>query len=136
MLTSQRKIASVQQLWPLLKVRDVRRSLDFWYDKLGFSVARHAERDGQVFWCRVERPGAAVMHEDAPGDAAGNTAAGPLAAGLCFYFVCDDSDAMHEELTSRGLALAPPTVAYYGMKQLFVVDPDGYELCFENDVST
>jgi hypothetical protein len=43
---------------------------------------------------------------------------------------------MHEELTARGLALAPPTVAYYGMKQLFVVDPDGYELCFENDVST
>jgi hypothetical protein len=41
---------------------------------------------------------------------------------------------MHAELTARGLALQPPENAYYGMRQLFVPDPDGYALCFECEV--
>ena len=55
--------------------------------------------------------------------------------GVCFYFVCDDADAMHAELSSRGLNLERPTVAYYGMTQLFVPEPDGYEVCFESETS-
>jgi glyoxylase I family protein len=51
---------------------------------------------------------------------------------VAFYFVCDDAESMHAELTARGLSLDPPTVAYYGMKQLFVPEPDGYALCFES----
>ena len=40
---------------------------------------------------------------------------------------------MYAELTSRGLRLDPPKVAYYGMKQLFVPEPDGYSICFESE---
>ena len=40
---------------------------------------------------------------------------------------------MHAELSSRGMQLAPPTIAYYGMKQLVVPEPDGYFICFESD---
>ena len=51
--------------------------------------------------------------------------------GVIFYFLCDDADAMYAELSSRGLQLDRPKVAYYGMKQLHVKDPDGFELCFQ-----
>jgi predicted enzyme related to lactoylglutathione lyase len=51
---------------------------------------------------------------------------------VIFYFVCDDADQMHAELTDRGLTLAAPKTAYYGMRQVTVPDPDGYVLCFEN----
>jgi hypothetical protein len=43
---------------------------------------------------------------------------------------------MFAELSSRGLRLDSPTVAFYRMKQLVVPEPDGYELCFEKDLET
>jgi uncharacterized glyoxalase superfamily protein PhnB len=58
--------------------------------------------------------------------------AGGRGRGVGFYFHCDDADAIHAELSTRGLALAAPTVAFYGMKQLYFKDPDGYELCFQS----
>ena len=52
--------------------------------------------------------------------------------GVGFYFICDDADGLYAEWTGRGLTLAPPTIADYGMKQLFVPEPDGYSICFES----
>jgi len=52
--------------------------------------------------------------------------------GVCFYFICDDVDATYAELSARGLELEAPRVASYGMKQLFVPEPDGYAICFES----
>ena len=52
--------------------------------------------------------------------------------GVSFYFVCDDADMMYAELSDRGLQLEPPSAEYYGMKQLFVPEPDGYSICFES----
>jgi uncharacterized glyoxalase superfamily protein PhnB len=40
-------------------------------------------------------------------------------------------DAAYEELRDKGVAVKPPTVARYGMKQLSLRDPDGYGLCFQ-----
>ena len=36
-----------------------------------------------------------------------------------------------ESMDLRGLNIAPPKVAPYGMKQLYPRDPDGYCLCFQ-----
>jgi hypothetical protein len=55
--------------------------------------------------------------------------------GVIFYFVCDDADAIYAELSSRGVQLNPPTIAFYGMKQVFVPEPDGYSICFESPTS-
>lgn len=35
------------------------------------------------------------------------------------------------QLRAHGVDVKPPTVAPYGMKQLYVRDPDGYTLCFQ-----
>jgi len=39
--------------------------------------------------------------------------------------------AMLVHLRSRGIAVNEPKIAHYGMKQLYVSDPDGYNLCFQ-----
>ena len=119
----------IRQLWPLLCVRDIERSVQFYRDRLGFALVGQADAHGKLYWCRLERGGASVMlqqqsKEDGPTNGRGR--------GVMFYFVCDDADAMYAELTARGLQLARPTVAYYGMKQLFVPEPDGYSVCFES----
>ena len=47
------------------------------------------------------------------------------------YFGCPDVDAAYAYLRSRGVATQEPQVAHYGMKQLYLSDPDGYNLCFQ-----
>lgn len=49
----------------------------------------------------------------------------------CLYFSCPDVDAAYQHLRAHGLEVEEPKVAPYGMKQLYVKDPDGYNLCFQ-----
>jgi len=118
-------------LWPLLRVKDMTRSLHFYQQQLGFDlVNKAAGDDGTVFWCRLARGNASFMleqatDEDGPAEGRGR--------GIAFYIICDDVDLLHAELKTRGINLNPPQTAYYGMKQLFVPEPDGYELCFESE---
>ncbi len=55
-------------------------------------------------------------------------------AAASFLFRVHSADGVHAELLANGLKLEPPQVAFYGMKQLYFKDPDGYELCFQNRV--
>jgi uncharacterized glyoxalase superfamily protein PhnB len=47
------------------------------------------------------------------------------------YFGCPDVDGAYEDLRDKGMTVQPPTVAWYGMKQMSLKDPDGYGLCFQ-----
>jgi uncharacterized glyoxalase superfamily protein PhnB len=47
------------------------------------------------------------------------------------YFGCPDVDGVYQHLRANGVTVEPPTVAPYGMKQLYVKDPDGFSLCFQ-----
>jgi hypothetical protein len=49
----------------------------------------------------------------------------------CLYFGCPDPDAAYQYLKTKGIGLEPPVNAYYGMRQLYFHDPDGYSLCFQ-----
>jgi len=126
--------SATRELWPLLFIDDMTRSLAFYVDKLGFELVRDAKgSDGKTFWCRVQRGGVSLMlqtacDEDGPAHLRGK--------GVGFYFICDDTDAVHAELAARGLKLDPPTNAVYGMRQLYFNDPDGYSLCFENEIKS
>jgi uncharacterized glyoxalase superfamily protein PhnB len=123
--------ATIQDLIPLLFVEDMDGSLAFYRDQLGFDVAEKWEPEGKIAWCRLVRGGATLMLQEAceeDGPAAGR------GRGVGFFFHCDDADTVHIELCAKGLLLDPPTTAFYGMKQLFFKDPDGYELCFQSRV--
>jgi uncharacterized glyoxalase superfamily protein PhnB len=132
-MTSMSKSAVVRQLVPLLAVTDLQRSVEFYRDRLGFGLTGQAENEGKMFWCRTARDGSVIMLQEAEEE---DGPAKGFGRGISFYFVCDDADAMYAELTSRGLQLDPPSVAYYGMKQVVVPEPDGYFLCFESAVES
>ena len=52
------------------------------------------------------------------------------------YLRCSDVDALHAELKSRGAAIRQePVTRFYKMREIEVVDPDGYLLCFAQDVA-
>ena len=47
------------------------------------------------------------------------------------YFGCPDVDAAFAYLWAKGVRAKEPQTAFYGMRQLYVSDPDGYTLCFQ-----
>jgi len=122
--------AEIQELVPLLFVEDILRSAAFYQHRLGFEMTMKWEPAGKLAWCRLERGGAALMlqqalpEEDGPAEGRGR--------GVCFYVNCEEAGEMHADLASRGLSVAAPQASFYGMNQLFVKDPDGYELCFQS----
>ncbi|QDV17672.1 Glyoxalase-like domain protein [Gimesia panareensis] len=124
---------AIQELVPLLFVEDVAHSVAFYQDRLGFEITLKWEPEGKLSWCRLERGSAALMLQLACPDEDGTVE--ERCKGVGFFFLCDDAQAMYDELLGKGLELEPPQVAFYGMNQLFLKDPDGYELCFQNQVA-
>ena len=128
-MTQTERVATVRELVPLLFVDDMAQSLEFYRERLGFGLVNQWEPEGKIAWCRLERNGIAIMLQQAceeDGPAAGR------GRGIGFFFNCDDADTMYAELCASGVKLDPPKLAFYGMNQLFLADPDGYELCFQS----
>lgn len=118
-------VDGVRELWPLLSVRDMQRSIRFYRD-LGFEVVGAAEAEGAVYWCRLRRGGACLMLQQFEGATSGHTGDDAL------YVICEDADDIFSELEAKGVDVQRPVVAEYGMKQLLVPEPDGRTLVFES----
>jgi uncharacterized glyoxalase superfamily protein PhnB len=52
-------------------------------------------------------------------------------ADMTIYFGCPDVDGAYRQLRAQGLDVEAPVIQAYGMKQLYVTDPDGFSLCFQ-----
>jgi glyoxylase I family protein len=121
---------------PLLQVFDMPASIRFYRDLLGFEVAATSKPQGEHFdWALLRLNGVELMLNTAYEQDARPQAPDParIAAhdDTCLYFGCPDVDGAYAYLCGRGLALKEPEVAHYGMKQLYLHDPDGYSLCFQ-----
>ena len=128
-------------LCPLLQVFDMPTSLAFYRDALGFEVVQAAPPPGQVTgdefgWVWLRRGGADLMLNTAyDPDAVRPPVPDPARVAAhddtALFIRCPDVDAAYRDLRSRGIAVAEPKVAPYGMKQMAVKDPDGFTLCFQ-----
>lgn len=125
----------IQSLTPLIQVFDMPTSISFYRDTLGFEVVESVPPGDDCDWAMLRLQGLYLMlntmyeKPDRPPtpDARRNFAH----SDTCFYFGCPDVDAAYDELRAKGVEAQPPTIAPYGMKQLYVADPDGYNLCFQ-----
>jgi glyoxylase I family protein len=45
------------------------------------------------------------------------------------FFDCGDVDVAYDHLQQRGVPVNAPITTDYGMKQLYLKDQDGYEIC-------
>ncbi len=128
----------VRGVCPLVQVYDMPASVKFYRDQLGFEVVSTSPVLGpdKFHWCLLRLGSAEIMLNTAyefdderpvPPDHARVAAH----EDTCLYFGCPDVDGAYEELREKGVAVKPPTVAPYGMKQMGLKDPDGYALCFQ-----
>lgn len=123
---------------PLLQVFDMPTSIAFYRDVLGFEVADDVPDDGKCDFAMLSLHGSELMlntayeADDRPPrpDPSRVAAHGDTA----LFFDCADVDAACVYLRSRGIGVADPVVRDYGMKQLYLADPDGYEICLQHPV--
>jgi glyoxylase I family protein len=94
-------MAPFNGLVPLLQVYDMPTALAFYRDLLGFELVDRS-------------PEIEAGHQD-----------------TCVFIACPELDAAYAALTAAGLAIAPPAITPYGMRQLDLRDRDGYAICLQ-----
>ena len=124
---------------PLMQVFEMPRSIRFYRDLLGFAVtgsskAKSTDPD-DVDWAMLQLSNARIMlntaydPEDVPRVPDAERWSGHQ--DTCLYFGCSDVEGAYQHLVANGLSVEPPKVAWYGMKQLYLKDPDGFGICFQ-----
>jgi catechol 2,3-dioxygenase-like lactoylglutathione lyase family enzyme len=117
---------------PLFVVAEMQRSLDF-YTKLGFTE-HSLWGEPTTCFAMVRRGGFEIMLSltESPDRIRPN---GP--GGIWdMYIRLEDVAAEIAALTAAGVKLdRGPTDAFYQMREIEVVDPDGYRICLAQDVS-
>ncbi len=120
-------------LQPLLQVYDMRKSVAFYRDVLGFEVLQTWEPEGHLHWAMLKLGGAVVMlnakYEDDQRPPAQESS--PDHADTTLYFACPNVDEAYAHLRAKRCDVEEPEIMFYGMKQLHVRDPDGFALCFQ-----
>lgn len=130
---------------PLLQVYDMPEALAFYRDLLGFEVvsaSAEAETPEGHFshwmWLRLGPTDIMLNTAYDEGERPERRAADRQRwhSDTCLYFGCTDVDEVFDQVRARLPGLGPPTDAPYGMRQLYMNDPDGYGLCFQAPIKT
>jgi catechol 2,3-dioxygenase-like lactoylglutathione lyase family enzyme len=118
---------------PFFMVRDLMATARWYRDLLGFQFSTWGEpaefaiafRDGVEIMLRQPKD---------PFVPRSNRTLEPTS--LDAYLRVDDVDALHAELVKRGASVRQePVTRFYKMREIEVMDPDGYLLCFAQDVA-
>ncbi len=120
----------IRGMTPLLSVFDIEASLRFYCEILGFTLKTRAN-----YWAWIERDGVDLMlntlyDPDQQPEKPDLTRAATH-EDVTLYFGCSDVDAAYEHFVAQGIPVEKPHVASYGMKQLYLKDPDDFGLCFQ-----
>jgi glyoxylase I family protein len=124
-------ISTLDPAVPLLQVYDMQASLKFYCDVLGFRIVDKTDHD---WWAMIRLGDATLMLNTAYEDDKRPASPDPKRVrghnDVSLYFEYQDLDALHSHLQTKGCAVKPPARTSYGLMQMNVKDPDGYELCF------
>lgn len=118
------KLKSVRSV---LAVKDLQASVDFYCNKLGFSIDFKFEG-----WCFLSRDGVQLMLGHCPDEIpASQTSDHSYFA----YIEVQAIDELHGEFLARGLtSLSPLDSKPWGMREFMVTTPDGHRIMFGQDL--
>jgi uncharacterized glyoxalase superfamily protein PhnB len=135
----------------MLTVKDMNKTMAFYRDVLGFTVAERWPENDPACWANLmlgeqsimigpAMPASKVDEMCGQADAATKAHYKEIAdawtknkpgIGTYFYIKVDDVDAFHDRAVTKGLTnCGKPTSQFYGLRDFWAVDPDGYQLAF------
>jgi glyoxylase I family protein len=126
------------RITPLLEVFDMRRSVEFYREKLGFEIVEQWAPQGHLYWAMLKLGGAVLMlnakYEDDERPPGPDATANATHADTELFFSCGDVQSAYSHLRASGCEVKEPTTTHYGMRQVWLKDPDGFQLCFQQPV--
>lgn len=140
---------SFNKLTPNLMVDDVAQSVVFYRDLLGFKFlmamrdekpveALPAAGEKPLDWAMVQRDQVAFMFqqrhslvEEIPA-----LADADIGASLTLYIELDGVDALYQSLQGKADILHPPKTSFYGRRELYLRDCNGYILALTEEAES
>lgn len=120
---------NIRRIVPLITVSDIQKSLEFYEAVLGFHRVGQDTDNGRLYWCRLKKDGTQIMLQEDKRERSIND------QSITLCFITKNVDRVYEQLVANGLALEKPFDAPYGMRQIFLKDPDQHEIWFESPLS-
>jgi uncharacterized glyoxalase superfamily protein PhnB len=114
---------TIEALTPMLRTWQLRTTVDFYVEVLGFSCEALDEEMG---WASLRRDNAALMLSG-PNEQEGDVA--PVFTGS-LYLRTDDVDALWQHVKDRARVCYPIEDFEYGMREFAIYDNNGYLLQF------
>jgi catechol 2,3-dioxygenase-like lactoylglutathione lyase family enzyme len=132
-------LVSIRGFAPLLQVFDMSASVAFYRDIIGFVVVNMSGKDvADSDWIMLKLGDSLLMLNTAYEREHRPPAPDPLRVkwhdDTALYFGCDNADEVYAHLCAKGWKADPPKDAYYGMRQVYTRDPDGFNVCFQHPV--
>jgi glyoxylase I family protein len=125
----------VEAFAPLIQVFDMPTSLAFYRGVLGFQVVMQSAPGEDFDWGLLRLGNIELLlntaYEKEHRPPAANPARVATHGDTALFFGCRDLDAAYAHFRAKGIDVKEPSIASYGMKQLWFKDPDGYTVCFQ-----
>ena len=118
----------IYNMQPSLQARDMRQTIDFYTNVLGFTLDA-AEPEDAPTWCAMHSGNARMMWTalEPPFDA-------PALSGR-IYFYPDDVEQAWQAIKDRAQVVEAPFITHYDMREFSIRDPNGYLLAFGGPAS-
>ena len=117
----------LKALTPMLWTTDIKSTIDFYQNNLGFQLDNYSEEWG---WCSMHKDAVNIMFS-LPNEHL------PFEKSLCtgsFYFHVDDVNEIWEKLKEASFIFYPLEDFEYGMREFAILDNNGYILQFGQEL--
>jgi glyoxylase I family protein len=134
-VTERSMALEVKGMTPLLGVFDMPTAIRFYRDLLGFEVVASSQPGDDCGWCLLRLHGVELMlntlYDKGQRPASYDPQRMKMHRDTALFFGTPDVDAAYRYLREMGVDAEEPFDQSYGMRQCYVLDPDGYQLCFQ-----
>jgi catechol 2,3-dioxygenase-like lactoylglutathione lyase family enzyme len=125
---------TIQSCRPLLNVADIETSLGFWRDLIGFEVTYRFEHEGRLAFASLKSGEVELMLNARGGDPAPRQAR-PHYTETVICLGVPQVHALVRDLRAKGFDAPDPEPQDYGLDEIVVRDPDGYEIAFTSPIA-
>lgn len=120
---------NIKQAVPFFSVSNIKASVRFYVEDLGFEIIHKWEPEGKLRWCWLQCGDAALMLQEFQKEGRNSWEVGE---GVSIVFICEDALTIYRRILNRGIEVSNPFVGN-GMWVVSLNDPDGFRICFESD---
>jgi lactoylglutathione lyase len=121
--------SNIQLAIPFFMVANMDLSLQFYIDKLGFTLTNQWTPHDKIEWCCLQRDSVSLMLQEPRNKEQFNETEKGKGVSICFQ--CKDALTLYHEFIKKNIEIKEPFVG----NNMWVVcfnDPDGYRLDFES----